>query len=558
MDSKISVAIISVLVASMVLVAGLPLISGIMSDTVTVTNEGAGDLRFNLVDSHVSYTVSIAQNLDNTGIDITNGSDVQTLLYDDASIIYADDNIAIWYDANDLKIIGPNNGVYMSGEINDVVTVSRTVSGVDVAIGDPAEVLTFPAPTWAYVANSTGKYGYFENGTEITVPTGTPLATVGSYAGVDCYNSHNNYDLPLALDLTQTDNKLSGAKWIKAVAEQVEPDIIPLDPGSITINPLDPGILDPEPDADLMTVPTPSYTDGDWGYNLKTVNGVQKAVIVSYSGADGGVLTVPSTVGGYDVVEVGKGGAYETIVPTNFEFTGFVVPEGVTKIGSYCLASCNKFTGNLILPSTLETISGNAFYNTKFTGNLTLPNGLKIIANNAFQYCSGFTGGLIIPDTVTRIDFNAFSSCSGLNGKLVLSSSLNKIDDYVFSDCKFTGVLIIPSSIQNIYDYAFDMNNFEGLVLLSDNLTVSSNGFSRMGTVSEVLKLGSAEITTTTGGLNADEISDNVPAMGYLSAVEYTERSTHTGPTYDLIAILPLVLSAGLVLFCIAVLIRRV
>ena len=542
LNERIPTMVVSVVVA-IVIIAGVlfPVVGQATTTTVTIENEGSTGIKFTKVTSG-DYTVTFG--LSGDDFVATNGTDTQTI--DTQCILYADENVGVWIGSDDnIHLLGVSdnttqNAIFLDSDAT--ITVTKTSSGVTIADGTVTK--TFGVPTWAYVPSSTGTYGYFENGTEVTVNS-DPVCYVGSYAGVDCYNSVNSYDLSIALDVTQTDNKLSGAKWIKAVAEQVEPDIIPLDPGSITINPLDPGILDPEPDADLMTVPTPSYTDGDWGYNLKTVNGVQKAVIVSYSGADGGVLTVPSTVGGYDVVEVGKGGTYETIVPTNFEFTGFVVPEGVTKIGSYCLASCNKFTGNLILPSTLETISGNAFYNTKFTGNLTLPNGLKIIANNAFQYCSGFTGGLIIPDTVTRIDFNAFSSCSGLNGKLVLSSSLNKIDDHVFSDCKFTGVLIIPSSIQNIYDYAFDMNNFEGLVLLSDNLTVSSNGFSRMGTVSEVLKLGSAEITTTTGGLNADEISDNVPAKGYLSAVEITTTVPATDPTSQMLTVIPLIMIVG-------------
>ena len=538
MDSKISVAIISVLVASMVLVAGLPLISGIMGDTVTATNEGAGDLRFNLVDSHVAYTVSIAQNLDDTGIEITNGSDVQTLLYDDASIIYADDNIAIWYDLNDLKLLCPIDGAYVSGNINDDVQVSRTASGVEVSIGDPAEVLTFPAPTWAYVANSTGKYGYFDNGTEITVPTGTPLATVGSYAGVDCYNSHNNYDLPLALDLTQTGNKLSGAKWVMAIAEQVEPDITPLDPGSIIIHPLDPGILDPEPDNIIMSVPTPTYTDGDWGYDIISGgDGDGKAVIVSYSGA-GGDVTVPSTVGGYDVYRFGKGDSNANVIPTSTVVNQLTFPNSLQEIGGFALKNCTSITGFLVIPSSVTSIGNQAFYG-----------------------CSGFTGPLVIPSSVTSINTQTFRGCSGLTGPIVIPSSVTSIGSQAFYGCTgFTGPLVIPSSVTTISMQAFyQCNRLDNLVLLVDNDTsISSDTFNLASSIKTILNLGTLEITTTSYGLNADEISDNVPAMGYLSAVEYTEGSTHTGPTYDLIAILPLVLSAGLVLFCIAVLIRRV
>ena len=677
MDSKISVAIISVLVASMVLVAGLPLISGIMGDTVTATNEGAGDLRFNLVDSHVAYTVNIAQNLDDTGIEITNGSDVQTLLYDDASIIYADDNIAIWYDQSDLKLICPNDGAYVSGNINDVVQVSRTASGVEVAIGDPAEVLTFPAPTWAYVANSTGKYGYFENGTEITVPTGTPLATVGSYAGVDCYNGHNNYDLPLSLDLTQTGNKLSGAKWISAIVEDeqdakaVKEIVLKDDDEKEIIQ------KDPEDDSLVKGVPTPTYTDGDWGYNL--VVGV--ATIVSYSGA-GGNIVVPATVGGYPVKSVGIGNNYanQNVIDNNsispnstltlsegiqyinvkaFSNTTNIVsltlPNSLIKIGDNLNSGNGAFNGctgltSITFGNSLETIGANTFSGcTGLTGALVLPdsvknvywyafkgctgitsvtfgNSLKYLGVGSFSGCTGLTGALVLPDSLTTIEASnnshandgAFANCSGLTS-VTFSNSLEIIPAYTFFQCTgltnlvlpdnikeisgstivsipgafegctgltsitfgnsldtigsrafrgctgLTGVLIIPSSIVDLSttysgnSYGQFSNTNYSSIIISGSPVIGDNTFSKMLNVSNVLNLGETPLSPGSNGLGADvEISDNVPAMGYLSAVEYTEGSTHTGPTYDLIAILPLVLSAGLVLFCIAVLIRRV
>ena len=676
MDTKISVAIISVLVASMVLVAGLPLISGIMGDTVTATNEGAGDLRFNLVDSHVAYTVSIAQNLDDTGIEITNGSDVQTLLYDDASIIYADDNIAIWYDLNDLKVICPIDGAYVSANINDDVQVSRTASGVEVSIGDPAEVLTFPAPTWAYVANSTGKYGYFENGTEITVPTGTPLATVGSYAGVDCYNSHNNYDLPLALDLTQTDNVLSGAKWISAIVEDeqdakaVKEIVLKDDDEKEIIQ------KDPENDSLVKGVPTPTYTDGDWGYNY---NGLY-ATIVSYSGA-GGNIVVPATVGGYPVKYVGIGNNYanqnvidnnsispnstltlsegiqyvnakaftnttnivsltlpnslikigdnlnyvngafngctgltsvtfgnslETIGANTFSgctgLTELVLPDSVKNVYWYAFKGCtgltsvtfgNSFkylgvgafegctglTGALVLPDSLTTIEGpsnshandGAFANCTGITSVTFGNSLEIIPPYAFFNCTGLTE-LVLPDNIKEISGSnqatitgAFEGCTGLTS-VTFGNSLDTIGSRTFRDCTgLTGVLIIPSSVVDLSatysgnSYGqFSKTNYTSIVIAGSPV-IGDNTFSQTLNLSKVLNLGETVLSPGSNGLSAIvEISDNVPAMGYLSAVEYTEGSTHTGPTYDLIAILPLVLSAGLVLFCIAVLIRRV
>lgn len=591
MDSKISVAIISVLVASMVLVAGLPLISGIMSDTVTATNEGAGDLRFNLVDSHVSYTVSIAQNLDDTGIEITNGSDVQTLLYDDASIIYADDNIALWYDLNDLKLICPIDDTYVSGNINDAVQVSRTPSGVEVSIGDPPQVLTFPAPTWAYVANSTGKYGYFENGTEITVPTGTPLATVGSFAGVDCYNGHNNYDLPLALDLTQTGNKLSGAKWISAIVED-EQDAKAVK--EIDLKDDDEKEIKDDLGSMVKSVPTPTYTDGDWGYDLYNDGSNDWAIIVSYSGA-GGDIVVPAVVGGYDVLRVGKSNYNQfnnyslmdnSSISDNSTLT---ISSGIKDIGAYAFNGLSKIKGNFVLPSSVIHIGNNAFAGCGFSNaiispsvvymgydvfnncsnleTLTINASISTIENGTFARCTSLKS-VTIGGSITEIGalgsntYGAFDGCTSLLS-VSISDNVTQIGYKAFNDTGLTN-FVIPENVTKLGNKSFgNCSYLSGIVILGDLTNINNDAFTGSNILKEYLNFGTAVLNAGSYGISADATirqgdDTYIDAMGYLSAVEYTEGGVHTGPTYDLIAILPLVLSAGLVLFCIAVLIRRV
>jgi hypothetical protein len=69
--------------------------------------------------------------------------------------------------------------------------------------------------------------------------------------------------------------------------------------------------------------------------------------------------------------------------------------------------------GALIIPASVTSIQGSAFYNcSKLTG-ITIPNGVASIESSTFRYCSGLTS-VTIPANVTSIDNLAFSDCDKL------------------------------------------------------------------------------------------------------------------------------------------------
>lgn len=666
MVNKIVVGVLAVMVASIVLIASLPIYGSLSETSVTVENEGAGELRFSLADNHAEYNISVTWGDDN--ITVANGTDTQAISYDNPTILYADENLAVWYDGNDGYILAPEGDGYATGTVADDLTIVKNSSGLSVTIGEGSPV-SYSAPAWAYIANSAGKYGYFEDGTEIKTPTDNKLAVVGSFAGVYCYNQYNNYDLPISLELTQEDNVLSGAKWVKALQEP-DTELEPLDPGSITITPLDPGDisitpLNPEPDASIKAYnpPTPTYTDGDWGYNLKTIDGVQKAIIVSYSGTGGNIVT-PATVGGYDVYQIGLGErAYQLVVNNDNISAGstLTITNGPKIIGQYAFYACTNFTGNLTIPSSVETIGENAFRITGtggfttltlsqglksieegvfdgsgLTGGLTIPNTVETIGNRAFG-SNNFTGDLIIPDSVTSIGDSAFTHFGYNNASgsaLYLPSNLTTINKYSFSTCGFSTIakwpdnletigesafsnsnkkltslnipegvktigksaffsslgsnsqpitVTLPSSLETIGDGAFYVNYIDGTLILWDkitdigsnafdgsyvldnlvimsNPTIGNDAFDVFRALSEVANLGGADLNTNVQNWGENVvIKDNIPALGYISAVEFTEIGQAEGAVYDLLNLVPLLSVFGLVLGAIAVfLIRRV
>ena len=156
------------------------------------------------------------------------------------------------------------------------------------------------------------------------------------------------------------------------------------------------------------------------------------------------------------------GGWYAAGAFINTLTCGLTIGSGVTSIavsafGSYNLNVGCTFTGSLIIPDSVTTISNEAFsYCTGFT-DLTIGSSVTSIGNYAFAYCSGFTGDLYIPNSVTTIGGYAFYGCAGFLGSLTLSSNAAFLPIRTFSGCTgFTGNLTIPTSVISIGEDAFD------------------------------------------------------------------------------------------------------
>ena len=472
MVNKIVVGFLAVMVASVVFFASIPIYGSISVYTAEYDNEGGGDVRYNLLDSHGTFNIT----LDSVNDEIVaiNGTNNQVM--DNGQFFYADNNFSVLLsETGDIILTGKqaDNTIATYMLLDTPVNVQRTGTGVIVTSGDIS--YNYGAPLYSYVPLSTGKYATYYDGTEIITSTSLKDAFIGNYAGATFYNSMNDRNINMSLDKTiSEDGKLSGGMWV-INSETPGEDEGPLNPG----------------DNMTMAVPTPTYTEDNWGYDLITEGyDTTVAKIVSYSGTGGGSITIPATIGGYDVKEVGKGGADETVFNTSLVAT-----------------------------------------------NLTISNGIVKINNQAFRGCSGFTGSLIIPDSVTSIGDYAFNNCSGFTGSLIIPDSMTYIGDYAFSNCRgLTGLI----------------------TYMEQGGTISAHSFNYTTSLKEVLNLGTFELTTTSYGLNAEEIRDNIPVNYFIGNAVYTETVTNEGIEYQLIDMLPLLSVVGLLLSAIVVfLIRR-
>lgn len=413
MDNKIALGVISVFVVLAVIGTALtPMIDAYTTTTTTIENEGAVGLR---MDKVTSGDFTLTYGLVGDDFTATNGTDAQII--DDMCIFYADNNVAVWMDDSSVHMVGKDaNDQTIDTALSDEATITITKSADGVNITDGTIDQTFPVPAWSYVPKSTGAYGFFLNETEINTG-GLDVHYVGSFAGVNCYDSINTYDLPLALDATINESTLTGAKWIKAA--DPEPEITPLDPGSLT--PLDPGVisLDPEPDAGIMYMPDNyQYTEGDFGYDVFSYPYPNKAVISAYLG-DGSNVIFPSVIGGYDVVQIGQGGYSSTVIPSDRPIT-VIFPDGILEIAQGSFRN-SQVGGNIKIPDTVKIIGNAAFANTLIEGTLVLPNSLTNVNVGAFDNCTGLTSIVNLMDDGTTIGANTAAFRNTSNIKEILN-----------------------------------------------------------------------------------------------------------------------------------------
>ena len=122
-----------------------------------------------------------------------------------------------------------------------------------------------------------------------------------------------------------------------------------------------------------------------------------------------------------------------------------VFGEEVEHIPAYLCDNMTNLT-SIMIPNSVTSIGGSAFYGCSGLTSVTIGNSVKTIGDFAFCDCSGLTS-VTLPNSVTSIGNKVFYDCTGLTS-VTIGNSVENIGNYAFADCSdLTNVTLNSNNI---------------------------------------------------------------------------------------------------------------
>lgn len=133
------------------------------------------------------------------------------------------------------------------------------------------------------------------------------------------------------------------------------------------------------------------------------------------------------------------------------QMTSFTFPESLSTLDTYVLAGCDNLQ-TVVFPRNMTTIPRSTCEGCKRLANVTLPENVVTIGLQAF-YGATSLPAITLPATVKTIEDNAFRDTN--IPSLTLNEGLESIGASAFYNCDRLKTLNIPSTVKNIGNYAF-------------------------------------------------------------------------------------------------------
>lgn len=162
--------------------------------------------------------------------------------------------------------------------------------------------------------------------------------------------------------------------------------------------------------------------DGEYTYTVTDGN----AQITKYTGT-GGVVTIPSTLGGFNVINI-----FQCAFQGCTGLTSVSIPFGIKNIGDQAFADCTELR-TVSIPQSVTSMGSGAFADCFSLTNISIPTGVQSIGNMAFANCYSISK-INIPQTVTSIGNFAFSACNSLTS-IEIPKEVVSIGNIPFSSC---------------------------------------------------------------------------------------------------------------------------
>ena len=206
-----------------------------------------------------------------------------------------------------------------------------------------------------------------------------------------------------------------------------------------------------------ITVQSPDRLESkDYAYIV--TNG--KASVVAIDKAISGEVIIPSTLGGYPVVEIGDSAFYNCR-----NVTSVVIPEGVVYIGDDAFCYCYGLK-SISIPRSVTAIGSGVFWDCNKLETVELSANVTSIGDMAFSACNSLSsinvdegntsyksvdGVLYTGDGKTLIQYPRNKS-----GEIyIIPTDVTEIKNRAFYFCHDLTIVTVPASVEVIGDIAF-------------------------------------------------------------------------------------------------------
>ena len=195
----------------------------------------------------------------------------------------------------------------------------------------------------------------------------------------------------------------------------------------------------------LLTLALPAAVQAQFDYT--TNNGT--ITITKYTGSDSAV-TIPSTTNGLPVTGIGFWAFYSCTSPTNI-----TIPNSVTNIGAGAFSYCTNLSAITVDPtnSFYSSVDGVLFDKSQTmliqcpggtVGSYIVPSGVTSIGSYGFSGCTSLTS-VTLPNSVTSIMHHAFYYCTSLTGAY-FQGNAPSVGSSVFYGANKTVVYYLPGT----------------------------------------------------------------------------------------------------------------
>lgn len=207
-------------------------------------------------------------------------------------------------------------------------------------------------------------------------------------------------------------------------------------------------------------------SDGDWIYEIRKdqeLNPLNEAGVKGYTGP-GGIVSIPSTLGGIPVTIVGFESYPNSVFSSVDSVTSVIIPEGVKTIGHWAFNGCTNLE-SVFLPNSITEIGHAAFENCSKLESVTIPAGVTNIFSFAFNHCSKLTNFIVAPENPVYasndgILFDKTKSTlitfpAGKSGHFQIPTNVTSIGYAAFATATNLTSVDIPQSVTNIAVWPF-------------------------------------------------------------------------------------------------------